>query len=388
MAKIRSSVAYTFDDVLLVPKYSEILPTQTTTTTILAKDLILDVPILSSAMDTVTEWKLARAMSMVGGLGVLHKNMSVLDQVSMVKKVKSSQLDNIEDQEQEQKFSELFSPCKPTLDDKKRFRVAAAVGVSEQEKQRVQELINAEVDLLVVDTAHGHSQGVIAMVNWIKKTFPKTIVAVGNVATAQGATDLVKAGADIIKIGIGPGSICTTRVVAGVGVPQLQAVMDCFDVVHQYKKTVIADGGIRYSGDMVKAIAAGANAVMMGSILAGTIEAPGEILEVDGKKYKAYRGMGSLGAMISGSKDRYGQSDISKTDKLVPEGVEGIVPCSGNVYEVLYKMWGGLRSGLGYLGAKNLLELQEKAEFVPITNAGKIESYPHSLLNHKDIFKK
>lgn len=378
MAKLKDSVAYTFDDVLLVPQYSEILPTQTNTTTILVEDLILDVPILSSAMDTVTEWQMAASMAEVGGMGVVHKNLSIAQQVEMVQKVKSYQAQKIE----------LFSTCKATIDAKGRLRVAAAVGVTENEKKRVESLIDMNVDLIVVDTAHGHSQGVVAMVQWIKKNHKNTFIAVGNVATAQGAEDLIKAGADIIKVGIGPGSICTTRVVAGVGVPQLQAIFDCYERCHHYKKSLIADGGIRYSGDFVKAMAAGASCVMMGSILAGTEESPGEEMEVDGQKYKAYRGMGSMGAMINGSKDRYGQADISKTDKLVAEGVEGLVPCAGKASEVLYKMWGGLRSGLGYLGAKNLAELRDRAVFTPITNAGKIESYPHSLLNHKDIFKK
>lgn len=378
MAKFKTSVAYTFDDVLLLPQFSEILPTQTNTSVTLMDDLILDVPILSSAMDTVTEWQMAAAMAEVGGLGVVHKNLLVSDQVAMVVKVKSHKYQMIE----------LFSNCKPTCDKNGKLRVAAAVGVTETEKKRVEELVKAHVDLIVVDTAHGHSQGVLLMVKWIKSQYPKVPLAVGNVATAEGVEDLIKAGADIVKVGIGPGSICTTRVIAGVGVPQLQAILDCFEISNYYKKPLIADGGIRYSGDLVKAIAAGASCVMMGSILAGTNESPGEIMDVDGQKYKSYRGMGSLGAMMSGSKDRYGQADVSRTEKLVPEGVEGLVPCSGQVSEVLYKMWGGLRSGLGYLGAKNLGELRDRAVFTQITNAGKIESYPHSLLNHKDIFKK
>jgi IMP dehydrogenase len=378
MAKFKTTVAYTFDDVLLVPQFSDILPTQTQTSVVLIDDLILDVPMLSSAMDTVTEWQMAAAMAEVGGMGILHKNLKVDEQVHMVAKVKNHNFKTIE----------LFSPCKATTNKEGKLRVGAAVGVTENEKKRVEELVKQNIDLIVVDTAHGHSLGVIEMVKWIKKYFPKVPVAVGNVATAQGAEELIKSGADIIKVGIGPGSICTTRVVAGVGVPQLQAIIDCFEMTSYYKKSLIADGGIRYSGDLVKAIAAGASCVMMGSILAGTLESPGEVTEVDGLKYKSYRGMGSLGAMMSGSKDRYGQADVSKTDKLVPEGVEGLVPCLGSVSDVLYKMWGGLRSGLGYLGAKNLSELREKALFTPITNAGKIESYPHSLLHHKDIFKK
>lgn len=378
MVKIKNAVAYTFDDVLLVPQFSEILPTQTKTTTFLVEDLILDVPILSSAMDTVTEWKMAIAMAEIGGLGVLHKNLSIKDQVSMLLKVKSHAYQKID----------LFSNCKPSIDSSGQLRVAAAVGVTEQEKKRVEELVNAKVDLIVIDTAHGHSRGVLEMVKWLRKNFSTIFIAVGNVATSQGTEDLIKAGADIIKVGIGPGSICTTRVVAGVGIPQLQAIVDCDEVCRHFKKSLIADGGIRYSGDLVKAMAAGASCVMMGSILAGTEESPGEVIEVNGERYKTYRGMGSMGAMMNGSKDRYGQSAISKTDKLVPEGVEGMVPCVGKVSEVLYKMWGGLRSGLGYLGAENLTELRDKAVFTPITSAGKIESYPHSLLHHKDIFKK
>lgn len=378
MAKIRTQVAYTFDDVLLAPHFSEILPTNTNTTTTLVNDLILDVPFLSSAMDTVTEWKMAAAMAEVGALGVLHKNLAIAEQVKMIDLVKNSKFEKVE----------LFSGCRSTLDKLGRLRVAAAVGVTEVEKKRVEALINAQVDLIVIDTAHGHSLGVLSMVKWVRQNYPKTNIAVGNVATAQGVEDLIKAGADIIKVGIGPGSICTTRVIAGVGVPQLQAILDCYEVCRAHKKTLIADGGIRYSGDVVKAIAAGASCVMMGSILAGTEESPGEIMQVDDQKFKSYRGMGSLGAMMNGSKDRYGQSEVSKSDKLVPEGVEGLVPCVGSVSEVLFKMWGGLRSGLGYLGANNLEELRRNAEFVPITSAGKIESYPHSLLNHKDIFKK
>ena len=378
MAKFKHAVAYTFDDVLLVPQYSDILPTQTSTTIFLVEDFSLDVPMLSSAMDTVTEWRMASAMAEIGALGVIHKNLHIHDQVAMIQKVKNYQFQKIE----------LFSPCTPTCSKDGKLRVAAAVGVNENEKRRVEELIKNNVDLIVVDTAHGHSYGVQQMVKWIKKNFPHIPLAVGNVATAQGAEDLIKAGADIIKVGIGPGSICTTRVVAGVGVPQLQAIIDCSEITNFYKKTMIADGGIRYSGDLVKAIAAGASCVMMGSVLAGTIESPGNVTEIAGTQYKNYRGMGSLGAMLSGSKDRYGQAEVSKSDKLVPEGVEGLVPCSGSVSEVLYKMWGGLRSGMGYLGAKNLEELQDKATFTPITNAGKIESYPHSLLHHKDIFKK
>ncbi len=378
MAKFKAAVAYTFDDVLLLPQFSKILPTQTTTAVTLVDALTLDVPILSSAMDTVTEWRMAAAMAEVGGLGVLHKNLPIQDQIEMVHKVKNFSYTKLE----------LFSSCKPTCSIDGKLQVAAAVGVTESEKKRVEELVRNHIDLIVVDTAHGHSLGVVEMVKWIKKYYPQIPIAVGNVATAGGAEELIKAGADIVKVGIGPGSICTTRVVAGVGVPQLQAIIDCSEVTKTYKKSLIADGGIRYSGDLVKAIAAGASCVMMGSILAGTMESPGELMDVDGKKYKSYRGMGSLGAMISGSKDRYGQAEVSKTDKLVPEGVEGLVPCQGSVSEVLYKMWGGLRSGLGYLGAKNLQELRENAVFTPITNAGKIESYPHSLLSHKDIFKK
>ncbi|MBU0670767.1 MAG: IMP dehydrogenase [Patescibacteria group bacterium] len=341
----------TFDDVLLIPQKSDVLPKDVNLTTKLHIHK-LEIPLMSSPMDTVTEADMAIAMGKEGGLGVIHKNMTNAKQVEEVKKVKQ-----------------------------KGFPVAAAVSVGDKAFKRCEELVEARVDILIVDSAHGHSKGVLDMVARLKKEFPKVTIVGGNVATREATRDLIKAGADAIKVGIGPGSICTTRVVAGVGVPQLTAIENCADEVHKSGKTLIADGGIKYSGDIVKALAAGADIVMMGGTLAGTDEAPGKIIEIDGKKFKEYRGMGSMEAMEKGSKDRYLQESVKDSKKLVPEGIVGRIAYKGTVDSVIFQLVGGLRAGLGYCGAKDIEQLHEKAEFIQISPAGLAESHPHTLVD-------
>ncbi len=343
-------LALTFDDVLLIPQKSEVLPRDVSLRTKLTKSLYLEIPLLSSPMDTVTEASMAIAMGKEGGLGILHKNMDEDQQVAEVKKVKQAG-----------------------------FLAGAAVSVGEKAMRRAEALIAARVDVLVVDSAHGHSKGVIDMVAYLKKTYPTIQVIGGNVATPEATKDLIKAGADAVKVGIGPGSICTTRIVAGIGVPQLTAIMMCAKEAKKSGVPIIADGGIRYSGDIVKALAAGASAVMMGGVLAGTDEAPGEVVEDKGTKMKVYRGMGSLEAMERGSKDRYLQESVTEAKKLVPEGIVGKIKYKGPVDTVVYQLLGGLRAGLGYCGAETIEELHKRAKFVRITNAGIRESHPHSL---------
>lgn len=343
-------LALTFDDVLLIPQKSEVLPRDVNLRTQLTKKLYLEIPLLSSPMDTVTESAMAIAMGKEGGLGIIHKNLDLEQQVDEVKKVKQAG-----------------------------FMAGAAVSVGEKARRRAEALVEARVDVLIVDSAHGHSQGVIEMVAYLKKTYPDIQVVGGNVATAEATKDLIKAGADAIKVGIGPGSICTTRIVAGIGVPQLTAIVDCAKEANKHGVPIIADGGVRYSGDIVKALAAGANAVMMGGALAGTDEAPGEIIEENGVKLKAYRGMGSMEAMQRGSKDRYLQESVTEAKKLVPEGIVGKIKYKGSVDQVVYQLLGGLRAGMGYCGSATIEELHDKAEFVQITNAGIRESHPHSL---------
>lgn len=343
-------LALTFDDVLLIPQKSEVLPRDVNLRTQLTKKLYLEIPLLSSPMDTVTEGAMAIAMGKEGGLGIIHKNLDEKQQVAEVKKVKQAG-----------------------------FMAGAAVSVGEKAMRRAEALIAARVDVLVVDSAHGHSKGVVDMVTYLKKTYPDIQVVGGNVATAEATKDLIKAGADAIKVGIGPGSICTTRVVAGIGVPQLTAIVNCAKEANKHGVPIIADGGIRYSGDIVKALAAGANAVMMGGALAGTDEAPGDVVEEHGVKLKAYRGMGSMEAMQHGSKDRYLQESVTEAKKLVPEGIVGKIKYKGSVDQVVYQLLGGLRAGMGYCGAATIEELHDKAEFVQITNAGIRESHPHSL---------
>jgi IMP dehydrogenase len=472
---------YTFDDVLLVPQYSEVLPSQVDVSTYLTKRIKLNIPIVSAAMDTVTESRLAIAIAREGGMGIIHRNMSIEMQAQEVEKVKKSEsgmilqpitvrpedtvrhalhimerykisgvpvvdgdgmlvgiltnrdlrflkgtdydkpvslfmtkerlitaqervtLEEAEEILQKHKVEKLpivdkegrlrgLITIKDIVKRKKypnackdeigRLRVGAAVGVGSDVKRRIEALISVHVDVLVVDTAHGHSKKVIETVEFIKSNYPHVDVIAGNVATAEGVIDLIKAGADAVKVGVGPGSICTTRVVAGVGVPQITAIMWAYKAAMPYEVPIIADGGIRYSGDIVKALAAGASAVMLGNLLAGTEEAPGETIYYQGRAYKVYRGMGSLGAMTSRlSSDRYGQENM---EKFVPEGIEGRVPYKGKLSDVIFQLVGGLRSGMGYVGAKNLKELREKAKFVKITYSGYRESHVHDVVITKE----
>ncbi len=468
--------ALTYDDVLLVPGYSEVLPRDTNTSTQLTKKIRLNIPLVSAAMDTVTEAELAISMALEGGLGFIHKNMSIADQAAQVRKVKRSQAgmildpitlhidsrvrdaetimrefhiggipvvdenkvlkgiitnrdlrfikdqnrlireimtkDNLitakfgislaqaEDILQEYKIEKLPivdeeykltglitykdilkrrdkpNACK---DEYGRLRVGAAIGVTADIVERVEALINAGVDVVSIDTAHGHSKGVIDTCRRIKTAFPTLEVIVGNIATPEAAIALADAGADAVKVGVGPGSICTTRVIAGVGVPQLSAVFECAEALKDRGVPVIADGGIRYSGDLVKALAAGGSSIMIGSLLAGTEEAPGEMIIFEGRKFKSYRGMGSLEAMESGSKDRYFQDAEENIKKLVPEGIVGRVPFKGLVSEVLYQLVGGLQAGMGYCGTATIADLQKNGKFVKITAAGMKESHPHDV---------
>lgn len=353
----------TFDDVLLIPQASEVLPKQVKTNTTLGKNLHLNIPILSAGMDTVTEAEMSIALAQLGGLGVIHKNMSIFDQIEQIKKVKS--IDG--------------GTNEAAVDNNGKLLVAAAVGITDEAVGRAEQLFSAGADAIVLDSAHGHSKGVIEKVKEIKDKFSNKTIIAGNVATAEGARALFDVGVDVVKVGIGPGSICTTRVVAGVGVPQITAILDCAEVAQEYGRQIIADGGIKYSGDIVKAIAAGGNAVMLGNMLAGTDEAPGELFEVDGVQYKQYRGMGSLGAMQCGSSDRYFQKDVTNVKKLVPEGIEGRIKAKGPLTAVIYQLIGGLRSGMGYVGADTISSLIERGKFVQITNAGLIESHPHDV---------
>ncbi len=346
---IKIERALTFDDVLLVPNYSEVVPTEVDTAAFFTPKIKLKIPISSSAMDTVTEGKMAIELGRLGGIGVIHKNLSVTDQAKAVKEVKAAG-----------------------------FKSAAAIGATGDFLDRANALVNAGVDVLVVDTAHGHSKRVIEAVKTISKAFSKVEIVAGNIATAEAAKALIAAGADAVKVGIGPGSICTTRIVSGCGVPQITAISDVAAVCKKTKTPIIADGGIKFSGDIAKALAVGASSVMLGSLLAGTDEAPGQIFEENGKKFKAYRGMGSLGAMNQGSKDRYGQDKVVG-GKLVPEGVEAKVAYKGPVANIVEQLVGGLRSGMGYSGAKDIISLQKKARFVRITPAGLKESHVHDV---------
>lgn len=473
--------ALTYDDVLIVPSYSEVLPTEVCLKTRFSKNITLNIPIASSAMDTVTESRTAIVMAQEGGIGVIHKNMTPEEQAFEVEKVKKYESGMIIDPftvTPDQKISDLFELMKkfkisgfPVIEKDRtlvgmitnrdlrfvtdhskkvkevmtsenivtapegtgfakakeilqnhrveklpvvtsegklcglitikdiektiafpnsnkdqfgRLRVAAACGVSEKEIVRAKTLIAAQVDAIVIDTAHGHSKGVIEMVKTIKKLSATVDVIAGNVATAKACEDLIAAGVDGIKVGIGPGSICTTRVIAGIGVPQMQAIFDCHKVCSKFDIPFIADGGIKFSGDIVKALAGGASCVMIGSLFAGTDEAPGEMVLYQGRAYKMYRGMGSLGAMEKGSKDRYGQGAVDEVSKLVPEGIEGQVPYRGSLANNLYHLIGGVRSGMGYVGAGTMKELSEKAKFIKITAASLKESHPHDVIITKE----
>ena len=358
---------YTFDDLLLVPAYSQVVPADVQLKTRLCDGILLSIPVCSAAMDTVTESKMGIALAQAGGLGFIHKNLSSELQAEMVKEVKAAAV-----------------LSNSAVDAKGKLLAGAAVGVSESTMARVQLLVEAGVDIITVDSAHGHSAGVIETVRKIHEQYPELPLVGGNIVTGDAAQALIQAGASVLKVGVGPGSICTTRIVSGVGVPQLTAVSDVVQVAKRYNVGVIADGGIKFSGDIVKALAAGADAVMLGGLLAGCEETPGEIIEVYGKKVKTYVGMGSLSAMQRGSSDRYFQGGQKELKKLVPEGIEATVPYKGPMSDVIYQMMGGLRSGMGYCGCANIEELKEKAQFVKISNAGLKESHPHTVENVKE----
>ena len=357
----------TFDDVLLIPAESHVLPNEVNLSTQLAKNIKLNIPLISAGMDTVTEGPMAIAMALQGGLGVVHKNMSIQAQAGEVANVKSVVVP--------------ANATKAAVDDQNRLLCAAAVGVTSDTFERATALLKAGADAIVIDTAHGHSAGVLRKIKEIRDHFPDATLIAGNVATGEATKALFDAGVDVVKVGIGPGSICTTRVVAGVGVPQITAIYDAASVAREYGKPIIADGGIKYSGDVVKALAAGGNAVMLGSMLSGTTEAPGEVFEENGKRYKSYRGMGSVGAMAQahGSSDRYFQGGVNEANKLVPEGIEARVEYKGDVSDIVFQIDGGLRSGMGYVGAPDIPTLIDKAQFVQITNAGLRESHPYDV---------
>ena len=472
--------AYTFDDLLLLPGASAVLPSEVDLSTRLTRRISLNVPLLSSAMDTVTEADTAISMARQGGIGILHRNMTPAAQALEVEKVKKSEsgmiIDpvtigpeariadvlqlmqryrisgipvvdgrklvgivtnrdlrfetNLNNKVKEVMTKERLVTAKVgiTLDESKallhkyriekllvvddngelhglitikdiekirkypwsckdefgRLRVGAAIGVGPDQEERVSALLNAGVDVIVIDTAHGHSDRVLEAVAHTKRNFPQIELIAGNVATAEGARDLIKAGADAVKIGVGPGSICTTRVIAGVGVPQLSAILDCAKVAREADIPLVADGGIKYSGDVTKALAAGADVVMIGSLFAGTDESPGETVIFQGRSYKIYRGMGSMEAMKTGSRDRYCQEDVDLECKLVPEGIVGRVPSRGKLSDVIYQLMGGLRSGMGYVGAKTIRELQGRAKFIRISPAGLKESHVHDVIIMKE----
>ncbi|MCC9844090.1 IMP dehydrogenase, partial [Streptococcus agalactiae] len=469
---------FTFDDVLLIPAESHVLPNEVDMKTKLADNLTLNIPIITAAMDTVTDSKMAIAIARAGGLGIIHKNMSIVDQAEEVRKVKRSENgviidpffltpDNTVSEAEElmQNYRISGVPIVETLENRKlvgiitnrdmrfisdykqlisehmtsqnlvtapigtdletaerilhehrieklplvddegrlsglitikdiekviefpkaakdefgRLLVAGAVGVTSDTFERAEALFEAGADAIVIDTAHGHSAGVLRKIAEIRAHFPNRTLIAGNIATAEGARALYDAGVDVVKVGIGPGSICTTRVVAGVGVPQITAIYDAAAVAREYGKTIIADGGIKYSGDIVKALAAGGNAVMLGSMFAGTDEAPGETEIFQGRKFKTYRGMGSIAAMKKGSSDRYFQGSVNEANKLVPEGIEGRVAYKGSVADIVFQMLGGIRSGMGYVGAANIKELHDNAQFVEMSGAGLKESHPHDV---------
>lgn len=363
MAKILEKDALTFDDVLLVPQYSEITPDMADVSTKLTNTFKMNVPFLSAAMDTVSEHKLVTALALAGGLGVIHKNMSIADQAKEVEMVKNYEFDN-------EKYKRVL------IDKKGRLCVGAAIGVTADMMDRVHALMDAGVDVFVLDSAHGDSKNIINAIKNLRLEYPSMELIAGNVATYEGALDLMKAGASAVKVGMGPGSICTTRIIAGIGVPQLQAVMDCARASKEMNIPIIADGGIKYSGDVVKALAAGANTVMLGGLFATCEEAPGDIYESNGKKYRTYRGMGSIEAMAKGSTDRYFQTGHKK---FVAEGVQGIVEVKTTVEELVFQLIGGLKAGMGYCGSKDIPTLQEKGTFMKITNNALLESHPHDI---------
>ena len=347
--------ALTFDVVLLVPRYSSVLPAETNLNINLGNNLILKIPFISSAMDTVTESNMAIAIGLKGGLGIIHRNLSTQEQTKEIKKVKN-----------------------------KNLIVGAAVGTSNEDLTRAKSILDAGADIIVIDTAHGHSESVIKILKKIKKISSKIPICVGNIASGEAAMKLYNEGADILKVGIGPGSICTTRMIAGIGVPQITAIMDVKKSIKNKKIKIIADGGIKFSGDIIKGLAAGADAIMMGSIFAGTNASPGKKFKYKNKFYKSYRGMGSIGAMSAGSSNRYFQKNHKDKSKFVPEGVQARVLFKGPINEILYQLQGGLRSSMGYIGARMINEIQKKARFVKITKAGFYESMVHSVETTKE----
>ena len=353
----------TFDDVLLIPQESDVLPNDVEISTRLTQKITIKAPVISASMDTVTESAMAIAIAEFGGIGIVHKNMSGIAQADEIAKIKKH------------KFIIDDSPNAAT-DSQGKLLAGAGIGVTTDMFERIELLMNAGVDVLVVDTAHAHSKNVIENVKKIRARYPNLQLIAGNVVSAKATAALIEAGANAIKVGIGPGSICTTRVIAGVGVPQITAIYNCAEAAKPYDIPVIADGGIKYSGDIVKAIAAGASSCMLGSILAGCEESPGEIEFINGRQHKAYRGMGSIAAMKLGSEDRYLQVG---SKKFVPEGIEGIIPYKGKVFETLYQLIGGLRAGMGYCGCATIEQLREEGEFIEITSSGLMESHPHSV---------
>ena len=348
MVTIKDS--FTFDDVTLVPQYSSVLPSEAKTDHKLSNNLNLQIPLISSAMDTVTESEMAIAIAKLGGIGVIHRNLSIKKQLIEVLKVK-----------------------------KNNYLVGAAIGVGPQDLERAEELAKIKTDLIVIDTAHGHTKKVLNMIKNIKKKLKNSTLCVGNIATGKAAKFLADNGVDIVKVGIGPGSICTTRLVAGIGVPQLSAVIDVKKALKNYKTKIISDGGIKFSGDLAKAIAAGADAIMIGSLFSGTIESPGKTIKYKGNLYKNFRGMGSVGAMNAGSADRYYQKKNKDITKYVPEGVEGMVKFKGSVKEIIYNLIGGLKSSMGYMGAKTIEDLKKRGQFLKISKAGFYESMVHNV---------
>lgn len=341
----------TYDDVLLLPNYSDVRPNEVDTSAKLTNKITLKVPVIASPMDTVTEERMAEKIAELGGIGILHKNLSIDEQASQVSSVRAKQL-----------------------------LVGAAIGVSSDIWERVDALVKADVSIICLDTSNGNTKKVLEITREFKQRYPEVDLMAGNIATYDGAKAMLENGADVLRVGMGPGAICTTRVMSGMGVPQLTAVVETVRAAKEHGKYVIADGGLRTSGDITKALAAGASTVMVGSLVAGTDEAPGDVIEINTKLYKTYRGMGSVGAMKEGSASRYGQEwKEGQTKKLVPEGVEGLVPHKGALEDHLHQLMGGLRSGMTYLGAHNLAELAEKAEFIRISNASLIESKPHTI---------
>ena len=366
--------ALTFDDVLLVPGYSETHPNSIDLSTRLTKGIKLNIPLISAAMDTVTESRLAIAIARMGGVGVIHKNLSIEEQCLEIKKVKTQETPST---------SKEVEHHSSNFDQRGRLLVGAALGVSPELMERAEALVSHEVDFFCLDSSHGHSLGVIQSIKDLKKRFPSVPLLAGNVATYEGAKALIEAGADCIKIGIGPGSICTTRIVTGAGMPQLTAIAEASRACREKQIPCIADGGIKCSGDISKAIAAGADSVMLGGLFAGTEESPGDTITFEGRTYKSYRGMGSLAAMKAGSKDRYFQENAD-LNKLVPEGIEGQVPFKGKLEDVVIQLVGGLRAGMGLSGSSNVQDFIMRSQFVQITNAGLKESHAHDVIMAKE----